>query len=146
MSVVTKLTEQHKPLFFKKGDWAKLDGQLVQVRVAEPDFFILQKEGQASVEPPYSTDYLYEKYMAGQFDHATKENGITFRPLVSSDEVFEAERYLAYIHDLLSRDNPGSEKTWQACVDYVSKRIKDKNPPSPKKVYRMTKDYEKSGH
>lgn len=146
MNVMTRLARQYKKLFFKEGDWAKLDGEFVQVRAAKPDFVVLQKEGKSEVEPPYSTDYLYEKYMAGQFDHATKENGITFMPRVSSDEVHKAERYLAYIHDLLSRDNPGSPKTWQACVDYVSERIDDKNPPSPKKVYRLTKDFEQAGH
>ncbi|WP_134051644.1 DDE-type integrase/transposase/recombinase [Rheinheimera aquimaris] len=141
-----QLSKFSKSFIFKKGDWAVLKGEMVQIRTAEPDFFVLQSKNNSQPQM-YSTDMLYDLYLDGAFSPAVAaEQPVTFRPLNSETDLLEAERRLAYIHDLQSRDNPGSYNTWQKCVDYVSRKIVDPEPPHPKQVYRWLKSWQNSSH
>ncbi len=146
MKLNPQLSKYNKSFIFKKGQWAMLSGELVQIRTAEPDFFVLQSKNSSQTQM-YTTDALYDLYMQGAFSPAeAAEKPITFRPLNSERDLFEAERRLAYIHDLQGRDNPGSEKTWAKTVAYVSRRISDSEPPHPKQVYRWLKAWQDSNH
>ena len=131
----SQLSKFNKSFIFKKGDWAVLSGETVQIRTAEPDFFVVQQKNSKKTQM-YSTDLLYDLYLDGAFSPAeAAEKPITFRPLNSERDLLEAERRLAYIHDLQSRDFPGSEKTWAKSVAYVSRKIRDQEAQHPKQVF-----------
>ena len=131
----SQISKFSKSFIFKKGDWAVLSGETVQIRTAEPDFFVVQQKNSTQTQM-YSTDFLHELYLYGAYSPAeAAEKAITSRPLNSERDLLEAERRQAYIHALQSRDLPGSEKTWAKSVAYLSRKISAPEAPHPKQVF-----------
>lgn len=146
IKIINKVNKFSKSFIFKKGDWALLQGQLVQIRTAEPDFFVVQQKDSSQTQM-YKTDLLYDLYLDGSFAPAqAAEQPVTFQILNSEEDLLKAERMLAYINDLQSRENQGSEKTWIKCIEYVSSKIGDTEPPHPKQVYRWLIAWKDSAH
>lgn len=54
----------------------------------------------------------------------------------SPERLAEAQRLIAYLRELDSRETPGSKRTRQNVINFVSKRINDPKPPSEVKLYR----------
>lgn len=79
IKIINKVNKFSKSFIFKKGDWALLQGQLVQIRTAEPDFFVVQKKDSSQTQM-YKTDLLYDLYLDGSFAPAqAAEQPVTFQ-------------------------------------------------------------------
>ena len=143
-NIAPLLRQYNKSFSFKKGDWVSLKGDLMLIRAAEPDYFTLQKHSNKEVIN-FTTDLLYDLRANGEFELASPPDlPITFGPITNQSKLLEAERRLRYINDLRYREDPGSPKTWQACVNFVSAKHNDPNPPHPKQVYRWLRSYKTS--
>ena len=135
---------KQSPQLFREGMLVNYNSEPYVIRTAQADFFVLQHTINKNILTLTASVWT-QAYCNGDVTIEAPERPVVITPITDTQTLLDAERILAYVNELETRDNPGSERTRQRVIDYIAGKINDAEPPHPMQLYRWFKKWQKAG-